>query len=321
MKGLNDKMRHEAYEVKDFFHTVRKYFWMILVITILITGISAFVTYILLTPIYQAKTQVLVLDTSLESIKDSKNEKSKDDSNEKSKDESDEKSSEQPAKQPAEQPTEQPTEQPAEQPAEQPTEQPTEQPAEQPTEQPAEQLIEQPAEQLIEQPSATPIPIPLATPAVTKLATPVKLETESDKPDIGYDQNLKETYVDLLKSPRILSIANNKLDGEAIATENNVKVESSDKSQIITILAEDPDPDNAVLIANTISETFKEEAHNITKINNVQILMDARADSSPVWPIPLLNIGVSAVLGLILAMFIAFFLELLKGDKIKQRQG
>ena len=58
-------MKQDVYEVRDIFHVIRHYFWTIFTITLLVTAIGAFITYFILTPVYQAKTQVLILDTTI----------------------------------------------------------------------------------------------------------------------------------------------------------------------------------------------------------------------------------------------------------------
>ena len=286
-------MKQDVYEVRDIFHVIRHYFWTIFTITLLVTAIGAFITYFILTPVYQAKTQVLILDTTI--YKDKKE------------------SREEPSPAPSEEPSPAPSEEPSPTPSEEPSPTPSEGPSPTPSEEPI------PIRSEVSSPTMTTEQNKVPVIKMMKAPSTVNVAKEADqKPDIAYDQSLKETYIDLITSPRILSIVNNKLDGKAVIKENELKIESIEDSQVITILVENEDRDKAVLIADTIVETFQEEAFKLTTVDNIHLLMEAKAGATPIRPIPLLYVGISVVVGLMMGMAVAFLLGLFREAKNKK---
>lgn len=66
VKGVNKKME-ETINLKDLFRTVRKKKALILILTVIAITISGVVSYIFLTPTYQASTQILINQEKVES--------------------------------------------------------------------------------------------------------------------------------------------------------------------------------------------------------------------------------------------------------------
>lgn len=126
---------------------------------------------------------------------------------------------------------------------------------------------------------------------------------------------LINTYSVIIKTPTILDKVNKELGLNMTSDELGAKLEvtSEQNSQVVNIVVNDTDPKRAALIANTVAETFKNEIPNIMNVNNVNILSKAKVgeDPSPVKPKPLLNMAIGLVVGLMLAVGLAFLLEYL----------
>lgn len=50
----------ETISLKEIFETIKKRMWMIVLITVIATGISGIVSYFVMTPVYQSSTQILL---------------------------------------------------------------------------------------------------------------------------------------------------------------------------------------------------------------------------------------------------------------------
>lgn len=126
---------------------------------------------------------------------------------------------------------------------------------------------------------------------------------------------LINTYSVIIKSPTILDNVNKelKLNMSSGELEGKVEVTSEQNSQVVNVTVNDTDPKRAALIANTIAETFQEKVPRIMNIDNVNILSKAKVveNPAPVKPKPLLNMAIGLVVGVMLAVGIAFLLEYL----------
>ncbi|WP_062198005.1 YveK family protein [Massilibacterium senegalense] len=143
---------------------------------------------------------------------------------------------------------------------------------------------------------------------------------DSNQPTLDVNQvrtnvELINTYSVIIKSPTILDKVNKELGLNMTSDELGAQLEvtSEQNSQVVNVVVNDTDPERAALIANTVAETFKNEISNIMNVNNVNILSKAKAgeDPSPVKPKPLLNMAIGLVVGLMLAIGLAFLLEYL----------
>jgi len=126
---------------------------------------------------------------------------------------------------------------------------------------------------------------------------------------------LINTYSGIITSPRILDIVSEELKGKYTTAElkEKVTVQSEDNSQILSVVVEDPNPNEAAKIANKIGEVFQREVVKIMNVDNVNILTPAEVpdDISPVKPKPLLNIAIAIVVGLMAGVGLAFLFEYL----------
>lgn len=126
---------------------------------------------------------------------------------------------------------------------------------------------------------------------------------------------LINTYSGIITSPRILDIVSEELNGKYTTAElkGKVTVQSEDNSQILGVVVEDPDPNEAAKIANKIGEVFQREVVKIMNVDNVNILTPAEVpdDILPVKPKPFLNIAIAIVVGLMAGVGLAFLFEYL----------
>lgn len=126
---------------------------------------------------------------------------------------------------------------------------------------------------------------------------------------------LINTYSVIIKSPAILDKVIEKLKLEASIEQltKSIKVNSQSESQIFSLTVQSSRPERAVLIANTISETFQREVRGIMNVDNVNILAKAvlAKDPKPVSPNPIVNIAISIVIGFMFGIGLSFLLEFL----------
>jgi len=112
---------------------------------------------------------------------------------------------------------------------------------------------------------------------------------------------LINTYNVIIKSPAILDEVINQLNLDYTVAEltKNVTVASEANSQVFTVSVQDPDPELAQAIVNTIANVFKAKIKTIMSVDNVTVL--AKADlgekPSPIKPNKKLNIAIGFVVG------------------------
>lgn len=135
-------------------------------------------------------------------------------------------------------------------------------------------------------------------------------------------QKLAVTYGEIIKSRSVLGavIENLKLNDTYENLVKNIEVSPVKDTQIISIKVQDKDPKRARDIANEIPSVFKSEAErNTDKSNDIQVIDKATLPKDPIKPNKVMNIIVAAVLGMMLGLFIVFFLEYLD-NKLKTPQ-
>ncbi|WP_042345872.1 YveK family protein [Bacillus massiliigorillae] len=141
--------------------------------------------------------------------------------------------------------------------------------------------------------------------------------------EVQTNLQLINTYNVIIKSPRILNLVKEELGLQLSIEEltKKITVESEEDSQVLNINVEDPNPEVAAEIANTIAKVFQKNIVEIMNIDNVVILAQATVNQNPVpiKPNPLLNLAISVVIGLMIGFGIAFFLEYLD-NSIKTEQ-
>jgi len=138
-------------------------------------------------------------------------------------------------------------------------------------------------------------------------------ENQIDYSLLQRNVELINTYSVILKSPVILEKVIDKLELTQSWEElnKNIQVTSQENSQVFSLIVEDHDARKAVIIANTVSETFQEEIKSIMNVDNVSILAKAELKENPipVKPKPILNIAIAIVIGGMIGIGIALLKE------------
>ncbi|MGX5522816.1 YveK family protein [Bacillus toyonensis] len=133
---------------------------------------------------------------------------------------------------------------------------------------------------------------------------------------------LTNTYKVIIKSPVILEQVKEKLGLNIPVQELNKRIEVTNEkdSQVVTVTAQDKDPKVARDIANTIAEIFKSEVAKIMSVDNVTVLSKAEImeNQSPIKPVPMLNIAIAFIVGLMAAFGFVFLLEFLDNTVKKE---
>ncbi|GED32169.1 YveK family protein [Brevibacillus centrosporus] len=137
-------------------------------------------------------------------------------------------------------------------------------------------------------------------------AEEAELAREIDFNDIQTSIKLMDTYQVMIKSPRVLEKAMIAMKLRLSTTELDSKIEVKPvkSSQVIEITVRDPSPVTAVEVANTLSRISVEEIKEIMKIDNIQVISEAKVSDNPypVYPRPILNIAMAFVVGFFLSI-------------------
>ncbi len=126
--------------------------------------------------------------------------------------------------------------------------------------------------------------------------------------DIQVSRQLADTYQVVVHSRRVLDkvIRSLNLPYSPAEMKEKVKVSSVQNTEIITIDVTDTDPRLAVLISNQVARTFMQEITEIMNIENVSLIDEAAVPGRPVSPRVELNIAVALVIGVMVAVGLAF---------------
>jgi capsular polysaccharide biosynthesis protein len=133
---------------------------------------------------------------------------------------------------------------------------------------------------------------------------------------------LTNTYKVIIKSPVVLDQVNEKLhlNMTAQALTGKINVANEKDSQVISVTAEDKNPKVARDIANATADVFKGEVAKIMNVDNVTVLSKAEIaeNQSPIKPVPMLNVAMAFVVGLMASVGLAFLLEYLDNTVKKE---
>jgi len=91
-----------------------------------------------------------------------------------------------------------------------------------------------------------------------------------------------------------------------------IKVESTNESQILTIIAHESSPERAALLVNTYATTFQKEIKELMYLENIKVLKDVSAekDAKKVKPNHIFYFILSFVCGLLLCVIIVITHEI-----------
>ncbi|QJU54587.1 polysaccharide biosynthesis tyrosine autokinase [Herbiconiux sp. KACC 21604] len=128
----------------------------------------------------------------------------------------------------------------------------------------------------------------------------------------SYAQQKVQSYLAVVTSPSVLDpvIDELGLDTTAASLENQISASSTTGTVIISITATDPDPQQAANIANATANSFQNvvvdelerPSDGGPSLVKVQTIQPAEPSSQPSSPNLALNIGIGAVLGLIIGV-------------------
>lgn len=121
------------------------------------------------------------------------------------------------------------------------------------------------------------------------------------------------TYTEIIKSPRILDKVSREFDGQYSTAELNsfLKVTNQTNSQIITVSVTTGNKSESDKIVNRISKVFAHDMPKIMSVDNVTIPSSAHDNAVKVSPIVSVNLVISIIVGIVLAILIIFLKELL----------
>ena len=130
--------------------------------------------------------------------------------------------------------------------------------------------------------------------------------------DLLIGQQLVKDYKEIVKSRRITTKVIEELELGYLSPSqlaNKISVDSKNETRLIEIRVQDKDPRTAANIANKVAEVFKEEVVEIMKVENINIVDTAQVPVNPIKPRLLMNVAVAFVLGLLVAVGLAFVIE------------
>lgn len=130
--------------------------------------------------------------------------------------------------------------------------------------------------------------------------------------DLLIGQQLVKDYKEIVKSRRITTKVIEELELSNLTTSqlaNKISVDAKKETRLIEIKVQDKDPQRAAEIANKVAEVFKEEVVEIMKVENINIVDNAIVPVNPIKPRLLMNVAVAFVLGLLVAVGLAFVIE------------
>lgn len=151
------------------------------------------------------------------------------------------------------------------------------------------------------------------TDVLINYSAPKKEGTVLQANEIDMNLRLIETYKQMLKSDRMISGVNAELmkpySKEFIT--NNIKIETSNNSQIISIVVKEKNAESAAKLANIYAETFQKQVLELMNLKNINILKEvsAETDAILVKPSPFLFFFSSFFIGLLLCIMTVLIRE------------
>jgi capsular polysaccharide biosynthesis protein len=137
--------------------------------------------------------------------------------------------------------------------------------------------------------------------------------------DLLISQQLVKDYKELAKSRRITSEVIKELELNNVTSSSlsgKISVNAKSDTRLIEMKVQDKSPERAKDIVNKLAEVFEREIINIMKVENVSVVDVAQLPEGPIKPNVKMNIAVSFMLGLLIALGVSFAIEFLD-DTIK----
>ena len=138
-----------------------------------------------------------------------------------------------------------------------------------------------------------------------------EFDPSADIRSIELSQRLVVTYLEIVKSRGVLSQVSEEMGLGYSYTDmlEMVTATQIDMTEFLKIEVIDNDPVRAQQIAERISNAFVAEVTRILKVDNVEIVDPPITQYGQINDRSVMNIAISIVAGLMLGLFIAFFLE------------
>ena len=140
--------------------------------------------------------------------------------------------------------------------------------------------------------------------------------------DVQLGSLLVKDYKEIILSNKVMEDSAEKSGTGITAKElaKKVSVDAPKDTRIISITVQDKDPQVASDLANTVKEVSADQIKEVTKIDDVTTLEEAKAATSPSSPNILKNGILATALGLILAVAGVVLFELLD-DRVKRAEA
>lgn len=135
--------------------------------------------------------------------------------------------------------------------------------------------------------------------------------------DVNFNLQMMNTYKDFITQAQIVAEdARGRLEksdgytGSYKDIQNMIEVGQSPNSQMFEIKATSSQPELAMKVANTMTESFKEKAQEALSVDKISILSEATLPRQAISPNKKLNLLIGAVLGMMVGVGLAFILEM-----------
>ncbi len=155
----------------------------------------------------------------------------------------------------------------------------------------------------------------------TKSMSALDLTGGIDLANFSLGQKIVVTYSEIVKSRIVLEQVIKELSLNMTYKEllEITTAQQVNTTEILKIAVVSKSPDEASKIANTISSVFIKEVMRILKVDNVEII-----DAAIPMPLPInmrttMNIAIATILGLMLGVFFAFFIEYVEHKIISEQ--
>ncbi|MDC7953526.1 YveK family protein [Liquorilactobacillus mali] len=125
------------------------------------------------------------------------------------------------------------------------------------------------------------------------------------------------TYKDVIQRPVILKPVVKELrqkdnySGSVSSLAKSVTISNETNSQVLTVTVTDTNAYTAADLANSIGKVFSQKIKKMMKVDNVTIVTEATANTTPVSPNKKLNLLIGVVVGLLIGVAIVVIKDLL----------
>lgn len=131
--------------------------------------------------------------------------------------------------------------------------------------------------------------------------------------DILMNQKLVKTYSTIASSNKVIDqvILDLDIDIPPEDVKEKITVTSVGDTEIIKISVQDKDREFAADLANGTAVVFMDVVAETMKMDNIQVIDEAKVPEKPIKPRALLNIVISGILGIMIGVGVVFLQEYL----------